>query len=309
MNHNDWKDESVLVTGGAGFLGSHLVEALVSRGARVSVLDCMTNPVKLANVQRDINYIRADIADWSAVGEKIFKVIFHLAAFSSPSAAQGKPDLAFRQNVMGTINLLQTARRACVEKFVFTSAGALYTNVPKYLPMDEKHPIDPTQSVYAMTKRIGELLCEDFQKNFGVRSLYFRLFNTYGPRQSGEYLIPSFVSHALAKKKLTVLNGAVRRDFTCVYDTVEALLKGAKSEHCGGPINVGSGIEHSIADVAAKIGALLNVEVECLNEEVFGPTRQVCDNTLAKTALQWRPFHTLDEGLRITVPSLLESLS
>lgn len=306
-----WKDTSVLVTGGAGFLGSHLVEALLAKGARVTVLDCIEGPWRLGDVIDEVRYIRADIADWTASseGDSPFEVIFHLAAFSAPAAAQGKPEIAFRQNVMGTANLLQVARRWSVKKFIFTSAAALYTHVPKYVPMDEKHPIDPTQSVYAMTKRIGELVCEDFRKNYGIPSLHFRLFNTYGPRQSEEFLIPSLVAEAIAKGKLTVRNASIRRDFSYVDDIANALLKGAESEYCGGPVNLGTGIEHSTGEIAAKIGVLVGVGVEDLDQEVFGPRRQLCDNRLAKRVLQWEPSYSLDAGLKITVKWLREKLA
>ncbi len=305
MNHKEWKDKPVLVTGGAGFLGSRLVEVLVSMGAKVTCLDYIETPTRLQDVRGEIDYLKSDIANWAPDFEKYkqFDSIFHLAAFAMPSAAQKQPELAFRQNVMGTLNMLEIARRYSTQKFIFLSAGALYTNIPKYLPIDEKHPIDPSQSVYATTKRIGELICEDFKKNYGVPYIYFRLFNTYGPRQSEDYLIPSFIKQARAGKDLIVLNEKVKRDFSYVDDIVNALIKGAESEYQGGPINLGTGIEHSIGDVARKIATLFGVNVSSLDQEVFGPTRQVCDNGLAKRILGWQPTYSLDEGIEMTVSS------
>jgi nucleoside-diphosphate-sugar epimerase len=261
--------------------------------------------VRLQSVRGEIDYLKADITNWSWVSEKYkpFDSIFHLAAFAMPAAAQKQPELAFRQNVMGTANMLEIARRCSLRKFIFLSAGALYTNIPKYLPIDEKHPIDPCQSVYATTKRIGELLCEDFQKNYGVSYIYFRLFNTYGPRQSEEYLIPSFIKQARAGKDLVVLNEKVKRDFSYVDDIADALIKGAESEYQGGPINLGTGIEHSIGEVARKIANLFGVKVSNLDQEVFGAKRQVCDNTRAKRILGWQPSYSLDEGIEMTVRS------
>jgi nucleoside-diphosphate-sugar epimerase len=293
----------VLVTGGAGFLGSHLVEALVSKGATVYALDYVDNPDRLKDVTKDITYVQADITEWDgeAAGQRSFDVVFHLAGFSAPAAAQRQAARAFHLNVMGTANMLQIAQRCGARKFVFTSAAAIYTNVPKYLPIDEKHPIDPNQSVYATTKRVGELLCEEFHRNYGLPTLYFRLFNTFGTRQSTEYLVPSFIQQAHAEGRITVRNENVRRDFNYVDDVVDALLRGGESGYCGGPINIGTGVEHSVGEIARKIGSLMGVGVQPLNQEVFGPMRQLCDNGLAKRILDWRPVRSLDEGLEITV--------
>lgn len=304
-----WRGKRVLVTGSAGFLGSHLVEVLVSSDARVVGLDCLANPGRLKDVIDRVEYLSIDIAsrDWMEKIPKKFDFIFHLAAFAAPSAAQENPELAFRQNVNGTQNVLEFAMDSSVKKFVFMSAGALYTNVPKYLPIDEKHPISPMQGVYATTKRIGELICEDFGRNYGLPYVYFRLFNTYGPRQSPEYLIPSFILQARSGENLTVFNGEIRRDFSYVGDIVEALLRAASSEYRGGPVNLGTGIEHTIGEVAKKIADRMGVEVECLNRQVFGPARQLCDNRLAKTLFRWEPRCSLDEGLEITIRSFTET--
>lgn len=303
MTQSSWNGRPVLVTGAAGFIGSHLVEALLARGASVLAVDCLESPWRLSGVAQNITYLNADITQWTRQNPPIEKVdvVFHLAAFAMPSAAEQQPESAFRHNVMGTVAILRLAREWKVSKFVFTSAGALYTNVPVYVPMDEQHPIDPGQSVYAQTKRIGELLCDDAHRTYGVPTLYVRLFNTYGPRQAPEYLIPSFIAQAWANGKVTVRNDTVKRDFTYVSDMVEALLKGAESAYCGGPVNLGTGVEHSIGAVAALIGALLGVEVESLNQPVFGPKRQLCDASLAKRVLRWEPVCPLEEGLRRTV--------
>ena len=302
MTDFSWKDRPVLITGGAGFLGSHLIESLLLRGAKITCLDSLDEPWRLKHLLREINYVSTDVAYW-VYDEKIkFDSIFHLAAFSFPYAVQNKPELAYRQNVMITANMLSIAYKYKIRKFIFTSAGALYSNIPSYLPIDEKHPIDPSQSVYATTKRIGEMLCDDFFRWYGLPVLYFRLFNTYGPRQALEYLVPSFVIEASTKGSINVRNEKIRRDFTYVTDMVEGLIKGAESDYNGGPINLGSGKEHSIGEMAKKIAALVGIEkVVSLNEKVFGPERHVCDNSLARRVLNWKPAVTLEEGLRLTV--------
>jgi dTDP-glucose 4,6-dehydratase len=299
----EWSDQPVLVTGGGGFVGSHLVEALVPRGARVTVVDCLEQPWRLKHLEGRISYVQADLSDpkLSARLPSRFERVFHLAAFSQLTAAQEQPETAYRQTVIGTATLLQLARRWGVKKFVFTSAGGLYTNIPKYLPIDERHPIDPGQGVYVMTKRIGELLCDDFRAQYGVPTLYVRLFNTYGPGQSAEFLIPTLIMQGLEGKPITVRSERVKRDFTFVADMVEALIRGGGSDHCGGPLNFGTGIEHSLLEVAGKIAALTGSEVECLNQPTFGPERQLCDSRLAQQTLGWRPATTLEDGIRMTV--------
>ena len=311
MNPADWQDASVLVTGGAGFIGSHLVDALVSRRARVIALDCVDDPWRLRHVTESITYLQADLAapQQRPALTQPFDAIFHLAAFSSPSASEQHAELAFRQNVIGTSRLLQLARQGGAKRVVFASAGALYTNIPKYLPIDEQHPIDPAQGVYVMTKRIGELLCDDFRRTYGVPCLFVRLFNTYGPRQSEEFLIPSLIARGRAQGKVTLRTETVRRDFSYVSDIVDALLKGAESGYCGGPINLGTGVEHSLGEVAKQIGALLGMPVECLNQPAFGPMQQVCDNALARRALGWQPGTTLAEGLAMTVRSFADAVT
>ena len=299
----EWTDQSVLVTGGAGFIGAHLVDALVSRGACVTVMDCVDRPGRLAHLEGRIHYVTADLADprWGAESRDPFAYVFHLAAYSKLTAAQEEPEIAYRQNVIGTASLLQLARRWGVKKFVFTSAGGLYTNIPKYLPIDERHPIDPGQGVYVMTKRIGELLCDDFRLQFGLPTLYVRLFNTYGPGQSADFLIPTLIKQGLEAGKITIRNTRVKRDFTFVRDMVAALIKGAESDFCGGPLNLGTGVEHSLVALAEQIAALVGAEVECLNQPTFGPERQLCDSRLAQQTLGWRPATTFEDGVRMTV--------
>lgn len=310
MASSFWNSRPVLVTGGAGFLGSHLVESLVGEGARVTVTDCVEAPHRLKEVLSRIEYVKADLKDPDALHalEGLSDTVFHLAAFAFPKGAQQDVVGAYRQNVEGTVNVLEWARKRKVRKLLFSSAAALYPSVAKYLPIDEKHPIDPAQSVYALTKRIGELLCEEYRKDYDLPTLYFRIFNTYGPRQSTIYLIPSFFVQGYEKGKIKVLNGAVRRDFVFVRDVVDALMRGGEVDDVGGPLNIGTGRGSAVGEIARKIGNLLGVEVELGEEEVFGSRNQACDATLARKVLAWEPKVSLDEGLKLTFGSFKETL-
>lgn len=311
MTDSWWAQRPVLVTGGAGFIGSHLTDALIAKGAKVSVLDCADSPDRLQPVMDRITYLHADAVAWDlpAAGTERFDVIYHLAAFSMLTAAERSPELTYRQNVMGIANMLRIARRCAVTKFIFTSAGGLYTNVPKYLPIDEQHPIDPAQGVYVMTKRIGEFLCEEFHRQYGVPSVVFRLFNTYGPRQSADFLIPALIKEACERGTITVRSEQVRRDFTFVQDMVEALLKGAESDFIGGPVNLGTGTAHGLGDVAEHIARLLGAKVQCLHQPAFGPSNQVCNNARARQVLNWQPAVSLEQGLAMTVNALKEQFA
>ncbi|MBI3318354.1 MAG: NAD(P)-dependent oxidoreductase [Candidatus Omnitrophica bacterium] len=300
-----WKDKKVLVTGGAGFLGSHLLEALVAQGARVTAIDLLERPPRLESLLPRMDYLPWDLSG-SGLEDALpgsFDLIFHLAASSFPAEAERAPLLAYRHNVLGTANILSFAARRSARKFLFPSAGALYTNTPKYLPIDEEHPIDPTQGVYAMTKRMGELLCQEFMRNQGLKCLFFRLFNAYGPGQSREFLIPSFIQQALSEGRITVWDESVRRDFNYVQDVVRALMAGAASEACGGPINLGSGRDVSVGEIARRIAAFFPAQVQFSKRETFGPRRQQCDNRRAKELLGWEPAISLEEGLKRTLES------
>lgn len=307
LHQTDWKGENILVTGGAGFIGSHLILALLEKGARVFVVDLCKTPWRLKLILDKIHYIQSDIVHWDGVipGEKV-EYVFHLAAFSNPTQAQKEPESAYRQNVRGMANILEVARKHKAKRFIFISGGALYTNIPAYLPIDEKHPIDPAQNVYSMTKRLGELLCEDYIKTYSLSCAYIRLFNTYGPHQDKNYVIPSFIADALQGKDIHVYNEKIIRDFNYVEDVVGALIKLAESDFIGGPMNIGTGNGRSMGEVAQIIAQFFKLKVNNLNKEAFGAQEQICDNSLAKHHLQWQPSCSLEVGLERTIQSYLE---
>lgn len=297
----------MLITGGNGFLGSHLADRIVSMGIEVDIADVVSK-VGCANIEhlkskaRIINCnILLDLHQMLSLLSDGYDVIFHMAAFSSPSLSEKNPDLAFKINVHGTYNVLRFAVETSCRKIVFPSAASLYGRYPKYLPIDEKHPVEIAGNTYNATKLAGEALCKAFEANHGLKCVIFRIFNTYGPRQSENFLIPSLIKQALMNGRIEVLNGSVKRDFIYVDDIIDAFISGAESDFTGGPINLGTGVETSVAELAGIIAELLSVEVTDLGKETFGSMRMFCDNSLAKQTLSWRPKIQLREGLTRTV--------
>jgi len=296
------KDKRVLITGGGGFIGGHLVERLLDHYASVTVVDVHDGdyPPGLTEYKDSIKCFNLDINCLDELHEK-FDYVFHLAALSSPAQCEKEPDRAFRTNVQGTYNVLKFAYEVSAEKVIFPSAAALYGRYPEYLPIDEKHPIDIANSVYNATKRIGERLLGDFHESHDLPYISFRIFNAYGPKQSPTYLIPSFIMQAMRDREIVVSNKNTVRDFTYIDDIVDAFVKGAESDYCGGPINLGTGKEHSVGEIAEKIASSFGAKVSHLDREVFGPMRLVCDNSLAKNVLNWVPEVDVDEGIRRTI--------
>lgn len=301
----DWSDKSVMVTGAAGFIGGHLTEALASSGAHVIAVDLLQ---QFENIDFDRFGDRVDISSIDITNEKEFErlnddldYIFHLAAYAIPSACDKNPDVAFKINVQGTFNVLRFATKKDIQKLVFPSSALLYGRYPKYLPIDEKHPIEFSGNIYNATKKIGEDLCLHFHEKNNLPVVFFRLFNAFGPRQTADYFIPTVISQAMKKKQIELWNDKPTRDFTYVLDTVQAFIKAAESKYTGGPVNIGSGREVKTGDIARQIADSFGAEIKFLNKEVTGSMRLQCDNTKAREILGWQPKIPFEEGLDRTI--------
>jgi nucleoside-diphosphate-sugar epimerase len=293
----NWKNKISLVTGGAGFIGSHLVDCLLSLGSSVILLDSE----ETGRAEREnLRIIKADVGESVKIDGNV-DFIFHLAALAYPKWCNENPSLAFRTNVLGTYNMLELALEKGVQKFVFPSSAQLYGRYPKYFPIDEKHPTEYTNNFYNLTKKFGEDLCISFYERYGLPVIFFRLFNSFGPRQKKEYLIPTVIRQALEKKVIELWNEKPTRDFTFVEDTVKAFVRAAESTYCGGPINIGSGSETRVGDIARQIADALGAEIKFLNKEVVGSMRMCCDRTNAKKILGWEPETGFREGLNRTI--------
>jgi len=302
------KNKKVIVTGGAGFIGSWLTEALVQLGCNVLVVDDLSSGKleNLRNVTRNIQIIKADISQQEALENINAKVdiIFHLAALACVPESVQNPKRTFESNVIGTFNLLQWMRKLSKEaRLIFASSAAVYGE-PRYVPIDEEHPLSPT-SPYGASKISGEAHCKIFNEVYGVKTSILRLFNTYGPRQP-RYVVYDFLHKLLINRenKLVVLgNGKQIRDLTFVTDTVEGILSAATSEDAVGEIiNIGSGNSITIEDLARKILQMLklqNLPIEFTHKSWEGDvSRIVADISKAQKLLGFKPKTSIDKGIR-----------
>jgi len=301
----NWKDKTALITGGSGFIGSHLADYLVRLGANVIVGDLISvvGIRNLEDLKNNLKIVEFDVTNTQNLNELREKLdfIFHLAAMAYPIKCEENPELAFKTNVEGTFNILNYALNNGVQKIIFPSSAQLYGKYPKYLPIDEKHPIDISESIYNLTKRMGEELCDLFYEKHGLPVLFFRMFNSFGPKQAIEYFIPTVILQALKKKSIELWSDKPTRDFMFVEDTVRALVRGAEVEYCGGPINIGYGKEINVGDIARQIATTFNIDVKFLNKEVWGAMRMCCNNTKAQGILKWKPEISFEEGLNRTI--------
>lgn len=296
-----------LVTGGAGFIGSHLAQALLERGASVRVFDNLSagRESNLAVLQGQAEIIRADVRDLAAVQAAIrgVEVVFHEAAIASVPQSVADPLGSLEVNVTGTQHVLLAARDAGVRRVVFASSSAIYGDSP-VLPKEESMAPCPL-SPYALHKLTGEHLCRLFTQLYGLETVALRYFNIFGPRQdpASEYaaVIPRFLTALLEGRRPTVFgDGEQTRDFTSITNVVQANLLAAESPAAvGQAINIGCGERISLNEVLRIAGNLLGVEVtaEYQAPRVGDVRESVADISLARRLLGYAPTVSFREGL------------
>jgi NAD dependent epimerase/dehydratase len=311
----NWENKRVLVTGAGGFIGSHLVERLVELGARVRAVvrynsrnDWGLLEVLSPAVTFPLEIRAGDLVDpfWTLQVVEGCDIIFHLAALIPIPYSYIAPQQYVAANCTGTLNLLEAARRAGVERFVHTSTSETY-GTAQYTPIDEKHP-QRAQSPYAASKIAADKLVESYHLSFGIPAAIIRPFNTYGPRQSARAVIPTMISQGLDGDDIRLGLLTPRRDLTFVQDAVAAFLKVAEQPAAVGEvINVGSGAAVSIGEVAAMIIRLLGGNKRVIRDEArvrpgaSEVMELLCDNRKAEALLGWHPQVGLEQGLRETI--------
>jgi NAD dependent epimerase/dehydratase len=309
----NWNGKQVLVTGAGGFIGSHLSEQLVERGARVRALvhyNAIGTWGWLDNspLVGDMDIIAGDICDWDSVRQamKNVEVVFHLAALIAIPYSYRAPASYIRTNVQGSLNVLQAAREMNVACLLHTSTSEVY-GTGRYIPIDESHPLQG-QSPYSASKIGADKMAEAFHLSFGLPVVIVRPFNTFGPRQSARAVIPTIITQCLTSDFVRLGRLRPTRDFNYVANTVDGFLRAASvPDAIGETINLGSGEEISIGELARLVIHLAgrSVTIES-DEQRIRPIkseveRLVADNTLARTLLGWEPTVSLEEGLEHTI--------
>jgi len=304
-----------LVTGAGGFIGSHLVEALIKQGARVKAFLRYYSHDSiglLAELPRDVlgevEIFRGDLKDPEALRKPMrgCELVFHLGSLIAIPYSYENPLDFVQTNIGGTANVLNACRAGDVEKIVHTSTSEVY-GTAIYVPIDEKHPLQ-AQSPYSASKIAADKLAESYHKSFGLPVAVARPFNTYGPWQSARAVIPTIILQALKGEKITLGSLEPTRDFNYVEDTVRGLIEVAKSpKSIGEVINIGSGHEVSIGELAQVILSVLGKKADILKDEQrvrpekSEVERLICDSSKATKLLGWEPRIGLKEGLRRTI--------
>jgi len=304
-----------LVTGGAGFIGSNVVDALLARGDEVTVVDDLSTG-RRANLDGAIasgaELVEADIRDAEAVEDVARRaqpeVVFHLAAQIDVRKSTANPGWDARINVEGTINMLQAARAAGARRFVNTSSGGAIYGEAQILPAPEDHPVAP-EAPYGLSKFCAEHYCEIFGRMYGSSTVSLRYGNVYGPRQDplGEAgVIAIFCGKALAGESPTVFgDGLQTRDYVYVGDVVDSNLAAADADVTG-PVNIGTGVETNVLELVDALRPLAKgtFEPEHAPPRLGEVNHIALDTTRAREELGWQSKVSLDEGLRRTFESL-----
>lgn len=311
----NWYGKEVLVTGAAGFIGSHLTEELIKQGAKVKVFVRYNSRSGLGNLQdldpkllSEIEVHTGDLGDSNAVERAVqhSDVVFHLGALVGIPYSYQNPREVVETNVLGTLNILVGAREHGVGRVVHTSTSEVYGSA-LYVPIDEKHPLQG-QSPYSASKIGADKLAESFYASYELPVVTVRPFNCYGPRQSARAVIPTLITQALAGDVIHLGNTETRRDFTFVVDTVNAFLAAAHVEEAVGKVfNAGSGKEISIGslaqlicEIAGNSGARVVIDQNRLRPEKSEVNRLMADARLAGEVLGWKAQISLEEGVNRT---------
>lgn len=304
------KGKRILISGGAGFVGSHIAEMLANDN-EITLLDNFLSGFR-ENINAllkkpNVRLVEGDVRDKSLVTNlmKDTDIVFHEAAQINPAKAVEEPDFDFDINAIGTFRMLDAARKADVEKFLFASTN-VYAN-PKYLPIDEQHPVQ-LLSPYAAAKLCGEAYCMNFFEAYGLKTVRLRYTNIYGEGQRSEKsesgVIPIFITAILNGKNLVIFGNEMKtRDFVHVSDVVAANLLAAECKAADGDVfNIGSGVECSIEQLAKTLIRISGKNIQIIR----GPPRAAdfsrcqADISKAKRVLGYVPSVGLDDGLERT---------
>ena len=299
----------ILITGGAGFIGSHLAHRLIREGHEVTCLDNLFSGA-LRNIEDLLGHERFTFLQQDVMDPFDVEVdqIYHLACPASPIYYQKDPVRTVRTSVQGAINVLDLAKKTGA-RVLLTSTSEIYGD-PLIHPQPENYrgnvnTIGP-RACYDEGKRVSETLFFDYHRQYGIDIRVVRIFNTYGPRMAMNdgRVVSNFIVAALQGRDVEVYgDGSQTRSFCFVDDTVEALIRMMNQEGFTGPVNIGNPDERTVKDLAGKVIALTGADVKVIYRELpqDDPIRRKPDISLAMEKLQWRPTVTIDEGLEKTI--------
>ena len=300
----------IAVTGGAGFIGSNLVDELIKLNHKIIIIDNLSTG-NIKNIKHNIKKIKFFNIDISKEKNN-FKLknilkkvdcVFHLAGLADIVPSIEKPNNYYNVNVTGTLNMLQASKYNNVKKFIYAASASCYGKSPR-LPTDEKNKIN-LEYPYALTKNLGEKLVLHWEKIYNLNSSSFRFFNVYGPRsrKTGAYgaVFGVFLSQRINNKPLTIVgNGKQTRDFIYVADLVNALVLAIKRSKPGEIYNIGSGKETSVNQIAELIGG----KKIFIPKRPGEPLRSLADINKAKKHLKWKPKTTINEGVKVLLENI-----
>ncbi len=316
----DWTGRRVVVTGAAGFIGSHVAETLVRRGAHVRAFVRYTSAgswgwLDSSELAADMEVFAGDVRDPETLTAPFegAEVVFHLAALIAIPYSYVTPLAYVRTNVEGTTNVLEAARTAGVGRVVHTSTSEVY-GTAQTVPIAESHPL-VGQSPYSASKIGADKIAESFHAAYGLPVVVLRPFNTFGPRQSARAVIPTIITQLLANRPVSLGALTPTRDLTFATDTAEGFVAaGGAPDAPGRTINLGVGREISIGDLAERIHRLMDRPYDVAHDAqrdrpaASEVERLLSDNSLARELLGWEPRHSLDDGLGETIEWLSRHL-
>jgi len=305
--------KKVIVTGGAGFIGSHLTELLLSREYHVIIIDNFSTG-KMANIEPLLKSMKVELIQGSITElpllQNLFQgvdFVFHQAALSSVPRSVENPLSTNKVNITGTLNVLLAARDNNVKKVIYASSSSVYGDTPT-LPKREDMVSNP-QSPYALTKLVGEYYCRVFHQIYDLPTICLRYFNVYGPRQDSDSqyaaVIPIFIARLSQNKPPTIYgDGKQTRDFTFVKDVIQANIIGAESDACG-VFNIGRGENSTLNDLAKTITDLMGKDLQSeYHPPRVGDVRDSLADISKARAIGYEPQYSLDKGLRETIKRL-----
>jgi len=316
MNHN-----KILITGAAGFIGSHLTEMCVERGYDVRAFIHYNSKnswgwLEQSKYISEIEIAAGDIRDYDSVYKALkgCQVVFHLAALIGIPYSYNSPLAYIRTNIEGTYNILESSKSLGTENIIITSTSETY-GTAQYVPIDEKHPV-VGQSPYSATKIAADQMAISYYRSFGLPVKIVRPFNAYGPRQSARAIIPTIITQILSGQKVIKAgNLHPTRDLTFVKDTANGFIEIANSDNLAGEVtNIGTNTEVSVGSLIKRIAELMDAEVaiQTDNNRIRPVKSEVerlcCDNTKILKTSKWKPEYDLKKGLLETIEWIQSNL-